>query len=406
MRLLHTSDWHLGAIDCSRYLLEDQMHFIDEICGIIAAEEIEAVLIAGDIYDRSVASSEAIRMYDRAMTRICLEMHVPAVVIAGNHDGAERLESCSELLKAAGLYVCGVIRRDISKACFPDTDIYLLPWITEEKVKSIYPDKKDQISSLEDAYRIASGEMKKDFDPGKRHVLLAHAYITDSETSVSDKAAVIGTATQISAQIFDDFDYVALGHIHKPQDVSDSIRYSGTPMAYSFGKEETQEKSVTVIDTLTMERRIIPLHPLHRRTTLTGTLDELMNPRELLHKQARAASAAAARQRETGDLCDPVDPDIIEETIKGYVKLRVTDKPVGLSSLMQLREIYPKLLECESLSFDNSESTIRLTVDEYEEMQTDPGLVFESFCREICGMQPDDHLKGLFERAVMTAEEI
>ena len=375
MKILHTSDWHLGATDSGRSLLEDQMHFIDEICGIIQTEGIGAVMIAGDVYDRSVASAEAIRLYDKAMTRMCRDLGVPVIVIAGNHDGAERLASCSELLAAANLHICGSLQKEISKVCLEDTDVYLLPWITEEKVKSIYPEHREEISGIEDAYRVAVGKLTEDLDPEKKHFLLAHAFITDSETSVSDKAAVIGTATQIPAQIFENFDYVALGHIHKPQDVSEKIRYSGTPMAYSFGKEETQEKSVTVIDTDTMDREIMALHPLHRRTTLTGTLEELL------------------------------DPDVDESIKNGFIKLRVTDRPVGLSSLSQLREIYPCLLECESRSFEGEDSAIRLTVEEYEEMETDPVRVFESFCREICDIEPGEHLRELFEDAVMMTEE-
>lgn len=375
MKVLHTSDWHLGATDGGRNLQDDQICFINEICEIIENEGIGAVLIAGDIYDRSVASADAIKLYDQAMTRMCRDCNVSVIVIAGNHDGAERLESCSELLAAARLHVCGSLHREIRKVSLGDTDVYMLPWITEEKVRSIYPEYKDRISGIAEAYKVAVDEMTKDFDPDKKHFLLAHAFIADSETSTSDRAAVIGTATQIPAQIFDAFDYVALGHIHKPQYVTDKIRYSGTPMAYSFGKEEKQEKSVTIIDTETMEHRIIPLHPMHRRTTLTGTLEELLHPEEE------------------------------EAVINGFIKLKVTDKPVGLASLTQLREVYPILLECESRNYESENSSIKLTVEEFEELQTDPVKVFESFCREMCDFEPSDHLRELFENAVNMAEE-
>ena len=375
MKILHTSDWHLGATDSGRFLIEDQVRFIDEICEIIKAENVGAVMIAGDVYDRSVASAEAIKLYDKAMTRMCRDYHVPVLVIAGNHDGAERLESCSELLSTASLHICGSLHREIRKVCLEDTDVYLLPWITEEKVKSIYPEHKERISSLEEAYKVVINEIIENFDPDRKHILLAHAFIVNSETSTSDKAAVIGTATQISAQVFDKFDYVALGHIHKPQDVNEKIRYSGTPMPYSFGKEETQEKSVTIVDTETMEHKIVPLHPLHKRTTLIGTLEELLHP------------------------------EADEDVIQGFVKLRVTDKPVGLESLTQLKEIYPHLFECESRSFDNENSTIKLTVEEYEKMQADPVMVFESFCIEMCDIEPSEHLRNLFKNAVMMTEE-
>ena len=375
MKLLHTSDWHLGASDSGRYLLDDQEHFIDEICGIIKEENVDALLIAGDVYDRSVPPAEAIKLYDKAMTDICLGLGVPVIVIAGNHDGAERLESCSALLASSNLYIAGSLHKEISKVSMDDADIYLLPWITEAKVKSIFPDNKEEINSIEDAYAAVVDKMAEDFDPAKKHILVAHAFITDSETSTSDRAAVIGTATQIPAKVFDAFDYTALGHIHKPQNVNKKIRYSGTPMAYSFGKEESQEKSVTLIDTGDMSISIIPLHPLHRRSTLEGSFDELL------------------------------EADYSDDVINGFVKLKVTDRPVGMEGLSQLRAVYPNLFECESQSFDKQGSTITLTVEEYEEMKTDPVKVFESFCAEICGEEPGEHLKGLFEAAVSEAEE-
>ena len=375
MKLLHTSDWHLGASDSGRYLLDDQEHFIDEICGIIKEEGVDALLIAGDVYDRSVPPAEAIKLYDKAMTDICLGLGVPVIVIAGNHDGAERLESCSALLASSNLYIAGSLHKEISKVSMDDADIYLLPWITEAKVKSIFPDNKEEINSIEDAYSAVVDKMAEDFDPSKKHILVAHAFITDSETSTSDRAAVIGTATQIPAKVFDAFDYTALGHIHKPQNVNKKIRYSGTPMAYSFGKEERQEKSVTLIDTVDMSISIIPLHPLHRRSTLEGSFDELL------------------------------EADYPDDVINGFVKLKVTDRFVGIEGLSQLRAVYPNLFECESRSFDKQGSTITLTVEEYEEMKTDPVKVFESFCAEICGEEPGEHLKELFEAAVSEAEE-
>lgn len=230
MKLLHTSDWHIGAMDSERSLVEDQKFFIDRICDIINEQNIDAVLIAGDIYDRSNPSAEAIKLYDYAMTRMCKELNVQVLCIAGNHDGADRLSSCSELLSESGLHILGSLKAEPKIVSFEDTDIYFLPWITEEKVKSLYPEEKENISSLDDAYRTAVSHMEKTFLKNKRHILIAHAFITNSETSTSDRAAEIGFAAQLPANIFEAFDYTALGHLHKPQNVNDKIRYSGTPI--------------------------------------------------------------------------------------------------------------------------------------------------------------------------------
>ncbi len=376
MRLLHTSDWHLGAADGERSLNEDQRFFIDEIIRIIEREKVDAVLIAGDVYDRSVASAEAIRLYDDAVTRICGDLGVPVCIIAGNHDGPERLSTCSGLLSGVGLHIAGALTRTPQIVSFDDAEIFLLPWITEEKVKSVFPEERDAVSGIEDAYRVAVNRMRAAFTPGKRHILIAHAFITNAETSTSDRAAEIGFAMQVPASVFDGFDYVALGHIHKPQDVSPTVRYSGTPMPFSFGREEGQEKSVTIVDTQTMSRRIVPVPLLHRRTTITGTFSEVLHP-----------------------TCS-------ESERNGYVRAVVTDSYLGLEALSELRRVYPNLLEANGRTFESESGSVTMTVQELERLADDPVSVFRYFCREELDVSPDERLTGLFEKAMASAEGV
>jgi len=375
MKLLHTSDWHLGASDRDKSFYEDQKYFVDRICELVREENIDAVMIAGDVFDRAVSSAEALKLYDYAMTRLCLEQRKTVAVIAGNHDGAERLSSCNDLLKAAGLYIAGALEAEPNKVSLPDTDIYLLPWITEEKVRSVFPEDGEEIKSIEDAYRVAAEHIRASFDPKKKHILLSHAFITDSETSESDRAAVIGFATQVSASVFEGFDYVALGHIHKPQSVTGNIRYSGTPMPYSFGKEEKQEKSVTVIDTETMSQKVIPLPLLHKRSTLTGTLQELLNP------------------------------SCPEEIREGYVKIQVTDQYAGLEVKAELGSVYKNILDISGKSYDGEDGTVSISAEDLERMEDDPVKVFRIFCEESMGKEADDHLTELFREAVQESEE-
>lgn len=375
MIFLHTSDWHLGATEGEYDLLEDQRFFIDEICRIIRERQVDAVLLAGDVYDRSVASAAAIRLYDYAMNRICRELHTKVLTIAGNHDSAERLSSCGQLLEKAGLFISGAAEREPKVVSFDDAELFLLPWITEEKVRSLYPEERESIGSLTDAYRVVTSHMRDRFSPDKKHIVVSHAFITNSETSTSDRAAEIGFATQVSADVFDGFDYVALGHIHKPQDVSARIRYCGTPMPYSFGKEETQVKSVTLLDTETMAQEIIPLPLLHKRTTFTGTYEELLN------------------------LNCP------EEEKNGYVRLNVTDTAIGLELLSKLKLVYPHPLVVSGKVYEGDETTITLTMEELEQMENDPRQVFKSFCREEMGEEATPHFVELFEKAVSRYEE-
>ena len=375
MLFLHTSDWHLGATGGERELLEDQRFFIDEICRVVRERRVDAVLLAGDVYDRAVASASAIGLYDDAMDRLCRELGVPVLVIAGNHDGPERLASCGSLLDRAGLHVLGAAQREPKVVSFPEAEVFLLPWITEEKVKSLYPEEREKIQSLPDAYRVALDRMRERFTPGKKHIVLAHAFITDAETSTSDRAAVIGTAAQVPASVFDGFDYVALGHIHKPQNVNAHVRYSGTPMAYSFGKEERQEKSVTLLDTKTMEQEIVPLTPLHRWTTLEGPYVTLLAG------------------------------EYPEETKNGYVRLNVTDSAVGLEMLSRLREQYPNALVIAGKAYDGDNTSITMTMEQLEQLESDPQEVFRSFCREEMNQEATEHFLELFRDAVAAAEE-
>ena len=373
MIFLHTSDWHLGATEGERELREDQYFFIDEICRIIEERQVDAVLLAGDVYDRSVGSASAIRLYNYAMERICRDLKKTVLTIAGNHDSADRLSSCGSLLEKAGLYISGAAEREARVVAFDDAEVFLLPWVTEEKVRSLYPEER--ISDLTGAYQVLKDHMRERFSPDKKHIVVSHAFITNAETSTSDRAAEIGFATQVSASVFDGFDYVALGHIHKPQNVNGHIRYSGTPMPYSFGKEESQEKSVTLLDTETMTQEIVPLPLLHQRRTLTGTYEELLNP------------------------------DCPEEARTGYVRLNVTDTALGLELLSRLRQVYPHPLVVSGKAYEGDETTISLTMEEFEQMENDPSQVFRSFCREEMGQEATPHFVELFEKAVSRYEE-
>lgn len=374
MIFLHTSDWHLGATGGERDLWDDQKYFIDAICGIVREKRVDAVLLAGDVYDRSVPAASAIGLYDYAMNRLCGELGVKVLAIAGNHDSAERLASCAGLLDKAGLYLQGAAQREPRVVEFADSQVFFLPWMTEEKIKSLYPEERDGITDLTEAYRVAVNHMREKFIPGKHHLLLSHAFITSAETSTSDRAAEIGFATQVPASVFEGFDYVALGHIHKPQQVNPFIRYSGSPMAYSFGKEERQEKSVTLIDTASMTQQVVPLPLLHRWTTLTDSYETLLAG------------------------------EYPEEIREGYVRLNVTDTAVGLDMLSRLRQVYPNALVVAGKTYDGEDTTITLTMEQLEQMESDPAEVFKSFCREEMGQEATDHFLQLFAQAVEEAD--
>lgn len=370
MRFLHTSDWHLGMTYRSGVsYIEDQKKFIDEIADIAIREKVDGILIAGDIFDKSIASQDALKIYDEAMTILCGRLDVPVFIIAGNHDGAERLASCNKLLEKSGLYIAGSLKKNPRCINMGDVDIYLLPWISTDKVKAVYPELENQINSLEDAYRIVLDDYRAGFVKGHKHIVVSHAYIANAETSTSDKTAEIGKATVVDASVFEGFDYVALGHLHGPQQINRHIRYSGTPMAYSFGKEEKQEKSVTIYDSNTDSVEVIPLHPYRCRTSLEGTYEELM------------------------------ELELADEVRQGYIKLDVKDCVVGLDVIATFRGLFPNLLEIDGKSLENADAKITMTLDELESEDTDPEVVFGRYCVDMIGEEPSEHILDIFRRA-------
>lgn len=376
MKLLHTSDWHLGMSFRGRDIQEDQRYFIDCICTVIKEEKVDMVLLAGDVFDRSIANSDAIKLYNEAVTTVCNDIGIPMVIVAGNHDGAERLASCNVLLKKAGLYVKGVLSEDLSPIEYKDVDIYALPWFTPEKVRAVFGVDNEAVFDTDSAYKYVCDRIRERMDTNKKNILVGHAFIVNAETSTSDRAAEIGFATAVGSHIFEGFEYVALGHLHGPQNIGTNIRYSGTPMKYSFGKEELQEKSVTIIDTDTMERKIVPVDSLYGRKTIKGKYEDIL--------QAKGMS---------------------ERDRNSYVRIELEDIFASLEVVSRLQEIYPNLLEIVGKSYDGNESKITMSIEELESSSKNPLEIFKRFYTDTYGEIPSAHLEKLFEQALVEYEK-
>ena len=344
MKLLHTSDWHFGMTLGTGSYAEDQRFFLDRLYRLIREEKIEALLLSGDIYDSSVVSAEAIGLYNEAMTKLCLELGVTVIAIAGNHDSAARLASCRELLKGAGLHITGKVERDPAPVLLDGgkVAVYSIPFFTRDEITALLPEKKDQIRNTETAMLAYCDHIRGQMDESRKNIILSHSLIVGSELSESDRSARVGFATAISKDVFQGFDYVALGHIHKPQAIENHIRYSGSPLKYSFGAEESQEKGVVVVDTDTMEIRFVPIALKRERRSVTGTFEELL-----------------ARE------------DIRDD----YLRLYVTDQYAGLELVGQLREKFPHLLEVYGKSLTEEGELSVLTVEELEEMKEEDIMI-------------------------------
>ena len=277
MKFIHLSDLHLGIRVNDFSMSEDQRYILDRILDIIDREAPDGIIIAGDIYDKSMPPAEAVAMFDDFISSIA-DRKIKTFIISGNHDSAERIAFGSRIMNAGGIYLSPVYNGDIKPVVMKDeygsVNIYMLPFVRPSAVRAFYPD--DDTDSYSSAVETAVKHMNADFT--QRNIIITHQFVTGAVRSDSEDISVGGT-DNVSADIFADFDYTALGHIHKPQNIgSERIRYCGTPLKYSFS-EAKQDKSVTVIELGKkgdVNVRTVKLIPLRDMTELKGSYEELM----------------------------------------------------------------------------------------------------------------------------------
>lgn len=276
MKLIHLSDIHLGKRVNEFSMLEDQAHILKKILAVVDEEKPNGVLIAGDVYDKSVPSTEAVQLFDDFLVRLA-ERKLPVFIISGNHDSPERLSFANRLIDATGIHLAPVYNGVVEPITLSDeygpVNVYMLPFIKPAHVRGFFPDT--EITGYSDAVAAAIGRMN--IDKTQRNVLITHQFVTGAQRSDSEELSVGGT-DNIGAEVFCDFDYVALGHIHGPQNMdSGRIRYCGSPLKYSFS-EAAQQKSVTVAELKekgTLEIHTVPLIPRRDMVELKGSYQQL-----------------------------------------------------------------------------------------------------------------------------------
>ena len=277
MKFIHLSDLHLGKRVNEFSLLEDQEYILTKIINIIDEEKPEGVIIAGDVYDKSVPSAEAVELFDDFLVRLA-KRNLKVFVISGNHDSAERIAFGGRLMDKSGIYMSPVFGGKVEpitlKDDFGDVNIYMLPFIKPSNVRRFYPE--NEIVAYTDAVKTVIDNME--IDTSKRNVLVTHQFVTGAVRSESEDISVGGT-DNIDASVFECFDYVALGHIHRSQKCGggEYIRYSGTPLKYSFS-EAKDNKTITVVElnakgNITLD--FVPLVPKRDMVEIKGTYDEL-----------------------------------------------------------------------------------------------------------------------------------
>lgn len=290
MKLLHLGDLHIGKTVNDFSMIKDQRYLLEQILGIITEQEADGVLIAGDVYDKSVPSEEAVNVLDSFLCRLS-ELGVETFLISGNHDSDERLNFGSRLFEANGIHIAakyqGTVVKKICRDSYGAVNVYLLPFVKASQVRHFYPE--ETIENYEDAVRVALS--RAEIDPSQRNVLVAHQFVAgrgkNPELGGSEGASVlhVGTVEKVGADLFDAFDYVALGHIHSPQQIGrDTVRYSGSPLKYSQS-EVNNEKSVPIVTLgekgdVTVE--LVPLKPLRDMRQLKGKMEQLLAPENIV----------------------------------------------------------------------------------------------------------------------------
>ncbi len=257
MRFIHTADWHLGRLFHQTHLTEDQAHVLDQLVGIANESRVDAVLVAGDIYDRAVPPPDAVELLDDVLSRIVLGIGTPVVLIAGNHDSADRLNFASRLLEGRGLHVRGHCAAKCAPIIFNDAagpvHVYPLPFAEAGQVRHILDDDA-AIVDHQTAMAAQTKRIREALAPGLRSILIGHAFVVGGLTCESERPLSVGGAGTVDASVFSGFQYTALGHLHAPQVVgsgdngaSSTVRYSGSLLKYSFD-ECTQQKGVHIVE--------------------------------------------------------------------------------------------------------------------------------------------------------------
>lgn len=323
MKFLHLSDLHLGKRLNEYSMLEDQEYILREILAIADREMPDGILIAGDVYDKSVPSAEAVTLLDSFLNSLS-KRGFKVYIISGNHDSPERMAFGSQLMVQSGIHIARVYDGNVAPIVLEDSfgkvNIYLLPFIKPIHVRRFYEDAK--IESYTDAMRVAIENMK--IDTSERNILVTHQFVTGATRSDSEEISVGGT-DNVDASVFEDFDYVALGHIHSPQNCgSEKIRYCGTPLKYSFS-EVNDKKSVTVVEIGekgNLEVRTLPLKPLRDLAEIRGKYDDIM------------AKSFYENTSYTSD----------------YMRITLTDEEDIIDAIGKLRVVYKNLM---TIDYDN-----------------------------------------------------
>lgn len=370
---MHLADLHLGKRVNGFSMMEDQEYILNRILEIMEEEQPDGLLIAGDVYDKTIPPAEAVRLMDDFLTAVAAK-HVPVFLISGNHDSAERVAFGHQLMQGSGIWISpvydGTIRHHTLEDRWGEVNIYLIPFLRPSVVRSFFPDA--EIEDYTDALRTIIEDLQ--VDTSRRNVVLAHQFVTAAEAlpeTCDSEQLSVGGLDRVDGSVFSPFDYTALGHLHGPQRVgSETIRYAGSPLKYSFS-ELHQKKSVTVAELRAKgetEIRQIPLQPRREMIELRGTFEEIL-------EEARKKG----------------------EPQTDYYHMILTDETDVVDALSRLREYYPNIM---LLDYDNRRTRSQKEVEQLDRVEErTPGELFAALYEQQNGQEMDsdrkEYLDGL-----------
>lgn len=361
VKIFHTADWHLGKIVQGIYMTEDQAYVLDQFVQAVKDERPDVVIIAGDLYDRAVPPTDAVELLNHIFEELVLQLKVPVLAIAGNHDSPDRIQFAVKLMRNNGLYMAGQLQCPIEPiTLFDETgpvEFYLIPYADPSIVRHILNDER--IHSHQEAMDAIVTQIKDRWNPDARHVLIGHAFVTpygeqENNTSDAERPLSVGGAEYVSAQLLADFDYVALGHLHQAHHVGiPHIRYSGSPLKYSIS-EETHQKGYLVVELASSEVQV-------EKVSLDARRD---------------------MRRISGKIEDLEQHSVNED----YVYVTLTDENPVLFPMERIRAVYPNAMHVDRIASTraqlNGENKEELTVAKKE---LKPVELFSAFYEEVRG---------------------
>ena len=371
MKLFHTADWHLGKLVQGVYMTEDQRYVLDQFIAAIREEKPDAVIIAGDLYDRAVPPTDAVALLDDVLKTIIVDLKTPVLAIAGNHDSPGRLQFGSQFMRENGYYIAGQMTERIEPIVLTDVygevHIYLVPFADPSIVRNVYDEPS--ISTHEDAMRKVIETIESSMEPDARHIFVGHAFVTphgehEENTSDSERPIAVGGTEYIPASLFEGFHYTALGHLHRAHYVKhETIRYAGSPLKYSIS-EEHHEKGYYIVE-------------------LDGEGAVKVGKKTLTPKRDMRTIEATIEEIKTHEKSDD------------YIFVQLLDETAVLHPMEKIRAIYPNAMHVmRKVRLGTAQSVVQ--EGRKKDQLTDEQL-FEAFYTELKGEHPDEETLSLFQ---------